>query len=62
MITQKLDPADPVLGFTLDWVRALAARVDQLHVLCLENRLPHPQPLSASREGSQVYGFPLSTS
>jgi len=39
MITQKLDPADPVLGFTLDWVRALAARVDRLYMLCLENRL-----------------------
>ncbi len=41
MITQKLDPADPVLAFTLDWVGALAARVERLHVLCLENRLPH---------------------
>ncbi|MCC7446416.1 MAG: glycosyltransferase family 4 protein [Anaerolineae bacterium] len=59
MITQKLDPADPVLGFTLDWVRALAARVDRLHVLCLENRLvngisvgaQHAAPLQSSIGG-----------
>lgn len=36
MITQKLDPADPRLGFTVGWARALAARVNALDVLCLE--------------------------
>jgi glycosyltransferase involved in cell wall biosynthesis len=32
--TQKLDPADPVLAATVPMVRALAARVDELVVLC----------------------------
>ena len=32
--TQTLDPADPVLAATLPMVRALAARVDELVVLC----------------------------
>jgi glycosyltransferase involved in cell wall biosynthesis len=32
--TQKLDPADPVLAATVPMVRALAARVDDLVVLC----------------------------
>lgn len=32
--TQKLDPADPILGATAAKVRALAARVDELVVLC----------------------------
>ena len=36
MITQKLDPADPVLGFTAGWVRALLSRLEHLDVLCLE--------------------------
>jgi len=35
LITQTLDPADPLLGFTVGWVRALAARVDRLDVLTL---------------------------
>jgi glycosyltransferase involved in cell wall biosynthesis len=32
--TQKLDPADPVLAATVPMARALAARVDELVVLC----------------------------
>ncbi len=43
MITQKIDLADPILAFTIGWIEALAARVDHLHVLCLEcqpNALP----------------------
>jgi glycosyltransferase involved in cell wall biosynthesis len=32
--TQKVDPADPVLAATVPMVRALAARVDELVVLC----------------------------
>jgi glycosyltransferase involved in cell wall biosynthesis len=36
MITQKLDSADPMLGFVMGWVRALAARVQHLNILCLE--------------------------
>ncbi len=32
-VTQKADPADPVLGATVPKIRALAARVDQLIVL-----------------------------
>ena len=33
-VTQKVDPGHPVLAQTLDLVRALAARVDELAVLC----------------------------
>src|SRR5439155_6178788 len=33
-VTQKLDPNDPVLAATVPMVRALAARVDELVVLC----------------------------
>lgn len=44
MITQKLDPSDQVLAFTHDWVLALAQRVDQLDVLCLELRSTAPLP------------------
>ena len=39
MITQKLDESDSLLAFTIGWVRALAARVEHLHVLCQERRL-----------------------
>jgi glycosyltransferase involved in cell wall biosynthesis len=33
-LTQKLDPGDPVLAATVPMVRALAARVDEVVVLC----------------------------
>ena len=36
MITQKIDPTDPLLAFVPMWVTALAARVEHLDVLCLE--------------------------
>ncbi|HVO42002.1 MAG TPA: hypothetical protein VMT34_05240, partial [Aggregatilineales bacterium] len=38
MITQKVDPGDPLLAFAIGWIRALAARVDRLDVLCLEKQ------------------------
>jgi glycosyltransferase involved in cell wall biosynthesis len=38
--TQKLDRADPVLAATVPMVRALAARVDELVVLCDTARTP----------------------
>jgi glycosyltransferase involved in cell wall biosynthesis len=40
MLTQALDPADPLLAFTVDWVNALAARVEHLDVLCLRSCRP----------------------
>ena len=43
MITQKIDESDPVMAFMLGWVRGLAARLDHLHVLCLEQ---HAENLS----------------
>lgn len=43
MITQKLDPYDPLLGFTVRWAQELAARVDHLEVLTLE--APPPELL-----------------
>lgn len=47
MITQKLDPADSILAFTIEWVRRMAARVEALDVLCLESRIP-PDALPAN--------------
>ncbi|HXW07219.1 MAG TPA: glycosyltransferase family 4 protein [Vicinamibacterales bacterium] len=40
MLTQALDAADPVLSFAVDWVAALAARVERLDVLCLRADAP----------------------
>lgn len=37
-VTQKLDREDPILGATVAKARALAQRVDELHVLCLTER------------------------
>ncbi|HEY1369747.1 MAG TPA: glycosyltransferase family 4 protein [Gaiellaceae bacterium] len=42
-LTQKLDPADPVLAATVPMVRALAARVDELVVLC-DDAVPEAAP------------------
>ncbi len=42
MTTRKLDEQDDVVGFTVLWVRALAARVDHLTVICQEH---HPVTL-----------------
>lgn len=36
MITQKADPSDPLLGFTMGWIKGLAARLDHLTVICQE--------------------------
>src|SRR4051794_30945480 len=41
--TQKLDPNDPVLAATVPMVRALAARVDELVVLC-DTAIPQAVP------------------
>jgi glycosyltransferase involved in cell wall biosynthesis len=35
IITQVLDEADPVLGFAVGWVNALAARLVQVETICL---------------------------
>ena len=45
-VTQTLDAEHPVLAQTLDLVAALAARVDELVVLC-QSVGPHP-PLPAN--------------
>jgi len=44
--TQKLDPDDPVLAATVPMVRALAARVDELVVLC-DSAVPAAVPANA---------------
>src|SRR3982074_63584 len=44
--TQKLDPDDPVLAATVPMVRALAARVDELVVLC-DSAAPAAAPANA---------------
>jgi glycosyltransferase involved in cell wall biosynthesis len=44
--TQKLDPDDPVLAATVPMVRALAARVDELVVLC-DAAVPEAVPPNA---------------
>src|SRR5688572_29033805 len=45
MITQKIDPDDQVLSFAIGWIREIAARVEHLHVLCLEQ---YPMPLPSN--------------
>ncbi|MBX3083718.1 MAG: glycosyltransferase family 4 protein [Anaerolineae bacterium] len=47
MITQKLDSTDPLLAFTVEWVRRLAVRLEHLDVLCLEVKIP-PSELPAN--------------
>ena len=49
--TQKLDPGDPVLAATVPMARALAARVDQLVVLC-DSAVPGVMP-----ENTRVHEF-----
>ena len=36
MMVQRVDEDDALLGFTVMWIRALAARVERLYVLALE--------------------------
>jgi glycosyltransferase involved in cell wall biosynthesis len=38
MLVQKVDERDWLMAFTVRWIRALAARVDHLHVITLEQR------------------------
>jgi glycosyltransferase involved in cell wall biosynthesis len=49
--TQKLDPDDPVLAATVPMARALAARVDELAVLC-DSAVPGVMP-----ENTRVHEF-----
>lgn len=53
-ITQKVDRADWLLGFTHGWLRALAARVDKLTVISLEqgetDLPPNVRVISLGRE------------
>ena len=44
--TQRIDPADPVLGATVPMVRALAERVDEVVVLC-DHAVPAALPPNA---------------
>jgi glycosyltransferase involved in cell wall biosynthesis len=53
--TQKLDPDDPVLAATVPMVRALAARVDELVVLC-DSAVPAAVP-----ENARVHAFGAAT-
>jgi glycosyltransferase involved in cell wall biosynthesis len=53
--TQKLDPDDPVLAATVPMVRALAARVDELVLLC-DTAVPEAVPPNA-----RVHAFGAST-
>ncbi|HZS25116.1 MAG TPA: glycosyltransferase family 4 protein [Gaiellaceae bacterium] len=52
--TQKLDPGDPVLAATVPMVHALAARVDELVVLC-DSAVPEAVPANAR---VHVFGAP----
>ncbi len=47
MITRKLDPVDDRAGFVMRWVELLAARLDQLHVICQEQANP-PVPANVT--------------
>ena len=56
MITQKLDPSDPLLAFTVEWVRRLAARLEHLDVLCLEVNIA-PSELPALYQTATLYAL-----
>jgi glycosyltransferase involved in cell wall biosynthesis len=63
VVTQRVDPASPVLGATVDKLRALAARVDELVVLAdsaVEGVLPENcsvRPFRASRRAGRGLRF-----
>ena len=63
VVTQQVDPASPVLGATVDKLRALAARVDELVVLAdsaVEGALPENcsvRPFRASRRAGRGLRF-----
>lgn len=42
VITQKIDEADPILGFFSKWIERLAARSATLHAIVLEEGKAHP--------------------
>ncbi len=53
-ITQELDQDSDVLGVTLSWIRALAARVEQVHVLALGvGNVSVPPNVSVSSMGKE---------
>jgi glycosyltransferase involved in cell wall biosynthesis len=53
MMTQAVDPGDPVLGFTAGWVSALASHVDHVDVLCLRAIAGgHPPNVTVSTIGT----------
>lgn len=57
MITQRVDPADPLLGFVPRWVEGLAARVETLHVLSLDRAVgPLPANVIAHSMGKGQTG------
>jgi len=63
VVTQQVDPASPVLGATVDKLRALAARVDELVVLAdsaVDGALPENcsvRPFRASRRAGRGLRF-----
>ncbi len=54
IITQKVDQADPVLGFFVGWIKALATKFEKVTVICLErgefNLLSKVKILSLGKE------------
>ena len=36
MVTRKVDQNDWLAGFTYNWVRKLAEKIERLYVICLE--------------------------
>ncbi len=38
MVTQKVAPDDPILGFVCEWIKALSRRLEKLTVVTLEHR------------------------
>ncbi len=57
VVTQQVDPSSPVLGATVDKLRALAARVDELVVLAdsaVEGALPGNCSVRLFRSGHRV--------
>lgn len=52
MVTQQADPSDPILGFTVTWLEALASRLEALYLITLsEARCALPPNVQADHMG-----------
>jgi hypothetical protein len=54
VITYKVDPADPLVGFVTGWLEALAARLRRVDVICpAQGRAALPQNVAVHSLGKE---------